>query len=192
MILNLGCGDEKFGDVRVDIYKTKATTHVMDIEKGLPKEWSNKFDIVYSKNLFEHLRNPGFVLEEMKRVCKPGGRIILITDNAGFWEFHVFGTHVKPKINLKRLDFYKGRGSLDTHFSLFTKEHLVNHFKSVGLKIEKISYLAFPKDEKLGEFRPFLDLFCKLFNASKIFGNLAYPRIMIIGKKMRNENSNIS
>jgi len=182
-ILNLGCGDEEYGDVRVDIFPTKTTTHVMDIEKGLPKSWKNKFDAVYSKNLLEHLRNPGFVLEEMKRVCKPGGRIIIITDNAGFWEFHVFGTHVTPKIRLKRLSFYKGKNELDTHFCLFTKEHLINHFKRIGLKIESIEYLGFSKDEDVGKFRPLLDLIRKFLSLTKIFENFAYPRIKIVGIK---------
>ena len=57
----------------------------------------------------------------MKRVLKPGGKIIIITDNAGFWKFHIFDTHTKPKIPLKRLSLYAGRGELDTHYSLFTK-----------------------------------------------------------------------
>ena len=184
LILNVGCGNETYGDVRVDIYSTMATTHVMDVENGFTKEWENKFDIVYSKNLLEHIRNPGFLLTEMKRVLKPGGKIIIITDNAGFWEFHIFGTHTKPKISLKRLSFYVGRGELDTHYSLFTKEHLINHFRAVGIKIEKIKYLEFPENENLGKFRPVLNFICKLLSLTKIFENFAYPRIMIVGRKL--------
>jgi len=182
-ILNLGCGDEEYGDVRVDIFPTKTTTHVMDIEKGLPKSWKNKFDIVYSKNLLEHLRNPGFVLEEMKRVCKSGGKIIIITDNAGFWEFHVLGTHVTPKIMLRRLSFYKGRNELDAHFCLFTKEHLINHFRRIGLKIESIEYLKFSQKKSVSKIRLLLNLVSKILASSRIFENFAYPRIKIIGVK---------
>lgn len=54
LILNLGRGDNNYRDVRVDLYLSKTTTYVFDVEKGLPKEWSNRFDIVYSKNLLEH------------------------------------------------------------------------------------------------------------------------------------------
>lgn len=185
VILNLGCGNEDFGDVRVDICPTDTTTHVMDIELGLPKSWSNKFDVVYSKNLLEHLRNPGFVLEEMKRVCKRGGKVIVITDNAGFWEFHFFGTHVTPVIKLKRLHFYRGKSDLDTHYSLFTKEHLRNHFNKVGLIIKKIEYLPFNKNEDLGKFRPILDIICRFLIFTKIFRNYAYPRIRIVGRKVK-------
>jgi SAM-dependent methyltransferase len=186
VILNLGCGNESFGDVRVDIYPTRTTTHVMNVELGLPKKWSNKFDVVYSKNLLEHLRNPGFVLEEMKRVCKPGGKIVIITDNAGFWEFHFFGTHVNPVIPLRRLHFYKGKSDLDTHYSLFTKEHLINHFNKVGLIIKEVEYIHFDKNEDLGKFRPLLDIICRLLAATKIFKNFAYPRIKIVGMKVKN------
>jgi SAM-dependent methyltransferase len=130
------------------------------------------------------LRNPGFVIEEMKRVCKPGGKIIIITDNAGFWEFHIFGTHVKPKINFKRLSFYRGRGELDTHYCLFTKEHLINHFKKSNIKIEKVEYLSFPPNEKLGQFRFLLNIISRLLSSIKILENFAYPRIKIIGRKL--------
>jgi len=183
LVLNVGCGEETYGDVRVDIYPTKTTTHVMDVEKGFPKEWENKFDIVYSKNLLEHIRNPGFLLAEMKRVLKPGGKIIIITDNAGFWEFHIFGTHTRPKLPLKRLKFYEGRGELDTHYCLFTKEHLINHFKAAGLKVEEIKYLGFPGNESSGKFRPILNFICRFLSLTKIFENFAYPRIMIVGRK---------
>lgn len=91
------------------------------------------------------MRDTGFVLEEMKRVCKPGGKVIIITDNAGFYEFHIFGTYVWPKLKLKRLRFYKDGGSLDTHCCLFSRQHFINHFKRINWKTESIEYLSFPK-----------------------------------------------
>lgn len=182
MILNLGCGDESYGDVRVDLYPSKTTTHVMNIEKGLPKKWSNKFDIVYSKGFFEHLKNPFFVLTEMKRVCKPGGKIILITDNAAYWEFHILGTHNKPTIPLKSLSFYKGRGNMDTHYCLYTKELLKNHFKAAGIKVKSISYLLYPTKGR-SKLRLVLNIFNKFLAFLKITENFAYPLIKIVGEK---------
>ncbi|MCS7123203.1 MAG: hypothetical protein RMJ17_01335 [Candidatus Aenigmarchaeota archaeon] len=106
------------------------------------------------------------------------------TDNAGFWEFHILGTHVKPKINLKRLSFYKGFGELDTHYCLYTKEHLINHFKRLKLKIESIEFIDFDrKKENLGKYRPFLNLISYFLRLFKIFENLSYPRIKIVGRK---------
>ena len=53
-----------FGTHRVDIRMTKATTHIHDVEKGIPFS-DNSFDEVFERNLFEHLRNPGFHLDEI-------------------------------------------------------------------------------------------------------------------------------
>jgi len=80
LTLNLCCGNQLYGDVRVDKYPGAANV-IADVEWGLPFR-NDIFDIVYSRFLFEHLRNPGFVLKEMARVMKPGGKLILITDNA--------------------------------------------------------------------------------------------------------------
>lgn len=183
-ILNLGCGDDTYGTHFVDIYPTREEVIKCNLDKEklpFPDEY---FDIVYSKNLIEHLRNPGFALEEMWRVLKKGGKIIIITDNAGFWEFQVFGTHVKPKLNLKRLNFYKGRGELDTHYCLYTKEHLVNHLKKVGFKVIEVKFTNFEKRNKnLGKFRGVLNILLKIIRSIKIFENFSYPRIKIVGEK---------
>lgn len=183
-ILNVGCGNETYGTHYIDLYPQRDNVIKCDVDRERLPFPDNYFDEVYSKNLLEHLRNPGFALEEMKRVCKKNGRIVLITDNASFWEFHLLGTHVTPKIPCRRLEFYKGYGELDTHFCLFTKEHLVNHFKRIGLKIESIEYIDFDGNlEDLGKFRPILNLFNFLLRKIRILKNLTYPRIKIIGRK---------
>jgi len=33
MIINLGCGDEDYGDVRVDFVKTSTTTHILNLNE---------------------------------------------------------------------------------------------------------------------------------------------------------------
>ena len=58
-ILNAGSGNQFFGDIRVDKYRGTANI-ITDIEVGLPFR-ENIFEIVYSRFLFEHLRNPSFV-----------------------------------------------------------------------------------------------------------------------------------
>jgi ubiquinone/menaquinone biosynthesis C-methylase UbiE len=56
-------------------------------EENLPFT-DNYFDEIYSRNLLEHLKNVGFAVKEMVRVLKPGGKLILITDNASYYLFH--------------------------------------------------------------------------------------------------------
>jgi len=47
------------------------------------------FDIVYSSNVLEHVRDPEAVLHESFRVVKPGGRLVFVVPNyRSFWEGH--------------------------------------------------------------------------------------------------------
>jgi len=67
-ILDLGCGGQIYGDVRVDKYRGAANV-IADVEETLPFR-DEVFETVYSRFLFEHLKNPGFVLGEMVRVLR--------------------------------------------------------------------------------------------------------------------------
>jgi len=53
-----------------------APTVTADLEGGLPFGTA-AYDTVLSLNTLEHLRNDGFVLREMLRVLRPGGRLLL-------------------------------------------------------------------------------------------------------------------
>lgn len=48
----------------------------VDVEHGLPFQ-SNIFDVIYCEQLLEHLDNPDFLLQEIKRVLCPDGIAIL-------------------------------------------------------------------------------------------------------------------
>ena len=130
-VLNLGCGSDFEGDVRVDFRKTWATTHVFDVEKAIFFD-SNYFDRIISKNLLEHLRNVGFFLDECFRVLKPNGTIEIITDNASTLRYYLFGTHTGR---------YEKKHEGDHHYCIFTKSHLQNHFEKAGFKNIKVEYV---------------------------------------------------
>ena len=119
-ILNLGCGDMNYGTHRVDIHKTKTTTHVFDVEEGI-KFPDNFFDEVYEKTLLEHLRNPGYHFEEIFRVLKPEGKLTLITDYAGCSRYYLLGTH-EGRYEKKHKDNLD-----DRHYCIFTRSHIRNH-----------------------------------------------------------------
>lgn len=129
-ILNLGCGNSTYGSDRVDFIKTSATTMVCDLEQGIPLA-DNYFDLVYSRNLLEHLSNVGFHLKECYRVLKSKGEIDVTTDNASCWRYYLFGTHT-GRYEVKHLG--------DHHYCIFTKKHLLNHFEKAGFQNIRIQY----------------------------------------------------
>jgi predicted SAM-dependent methyltransferase len=142
-ILNLGCGSSAYGTDRLDFKQTLTTTRIYDLELGIPFG-DEIFDKVYSRNLLEHLSNVGFHLSECYRVLKKGGVVDITTDNAACWRFYVFGTHTGR---------YEKLHSGDCHFSVFTMNHLFNHFTKVGFRNIHIQYV---KTDTFGKWLDFI------------------------------------
>ena len=69
-----------------------------DLENDVFPFEDGAFDVVFSKSVIEHIRNPEHFVQETKRVLKPGGRVITMTPD---WQtqMHIFyddPTHVHP------------------------------------------------------------------------------------------------
>lgn len=74
---------------------------------GLPYK-DNQFDVVYSKSLLEHFVNPGYYLQEVLRVLKPGGKCLTLVPD---WEvnyrtFYDDPTHKSPFTKVSLRDIY--------------------------------------------------------------------------------------
>lgn len=86
------CNDSPYQDyfsnrIKVDNKPGKGTEHVVDYNKlPFPDE---SFDIVLATGLMEHLKDPWQALQEMKRVLKPGGKVLI----GASW---VFSLHDMP------------------------------------------------------------------------------------------------
>jgi len=106
----------------------------------------------------------------MKRVCKPNGMIVLITDNAGYWRFYT----------LSRLHEggYKGRARADKHYCLFTLDHIKNHFQEAGLILVSLSYVNMVDDGTYPTKK--ID---RLLNLITFFHHMSMPRIKAEGIK---------
>ena len=169
-ILNVGCGDDTYGTDFVDIYPSRENVVKCDLEKGLPFE-SNTFDEVYSKCLFEHLKNPFNMLLEMKRVAKEGGKVRLITDNGSYWAFAL-------NMSAHTGGYEKDEHPDDRHYSFFSKTHLVHHFTAAGFVIEEVKFVEYFSTTLLKKAICFV-----VQNILKItpFRNMAYARIEITG-----------
>lgn len=139
-ILNVGCGEQKYGTHRIDLYPTTTTTHTGDLNKPFPFP-DNYFDEVYSSCLLEHLTNLENFVSECYRVLKNHGDLYVHTDNAGYLPFHLFKTHEHNAFLDKQYIGGVGYGHKkhdDGHYHLFVASHLKNLFKDFCYK--KINY----------------------------------------------------
>jgi SAM-dependent methyltransferase len=177
VILNIGSGNMTYGDIRIDLFKTPQINIIGDTQH-LPFK-SNIFSIVFSQCVLEHVPNPGEAINEQARVCKPGGKVIVITDNASFWGFHVYGLHSYPLIRVGNRARYIGQKEQDVHYFLFTDMHLRNLFEFAKLHVEEIRSIPFTPIYK-NQKEPIYAKFLRLFPFFRRFNN---PRIQAVAKK---------
>jgi len=68
-----------------------------DVQRGLPFK-DDSFTSIDCQHVIEHVANPLFLLQESRRVLKPGGRAVFVTPNVktlGF-DFYTDYTHIRP------------------------------------------------------------------------------------------------
>ncbi|HLC58412.1 MAG TPA: class I SAM-dependent methyltransferase [Candidatus Nanoarchaeia archaeon] len=182
-ILNIGCWNETYGTHLVDLYPSRKDVVKCNVdEEKLPFK-NNFFDIVYSKNLFEHLRNPGFVLGEMVRVLKKGGELILVTDNSSYYLFNFLKAYSAHYNN------YKEHGMEDKHYILFTTKHIENWMSSFKLKIVRLELITDYDPNLSNPVFKYPRKNSKLALPNRLLGHLpvisqiAFPRILVVAKK---------
>src|SRR3989344_45923 len=121
IVLVLGAGPKlAAGRINIDILDLPETDIVADLEYGLPFLPDNCVDEIQSNSFFEHIRNFGFLMEEMHRVLKPNGLISAFVPHFsnpyyysdythktffGYYTFHYFSKNQK-KLKRKVPHFY--------------------------------------------------------------------------------------
>lgn len=89
---------------------------------------NDKFDVILCTEVLEHLVSPEIALEEMKRVVKKGGSIIIELDSGNFLFKLIFGIWII---------FFKGRVWRKAHLHSFNIKKLEKLFAKRKLTIEK-------------------------------------------------------
>ena len=151
-ILNVGCGEDTYGTHFIDLYPTRENVIKCDVNRDKFPFKDNYFDEIVAIELFEHLTNPLNFLKECYRTLKRNGKLIIITDNAGF--FGIFG-----KVHhgdYERIRNAKGFVE-DRHYALFTPNHLKNWLRYVGFRSIKVNYCIYKK-HILKQHLPFIKL----------------------------------
>ena len=162
-VLHVGCGKDDYGTDRVDYIPTDATTEVASAE-SLPYP-DETFSEVFSKNLLEHLCNPGLFFAEAHRVLQPNGQMILITDNAGF-----LGFHIKGKTAGDYHSFINPKGT-EEHVALFTRTHLRSLATRHDFKVATCELVSFFPQGIIGR------------SLHRFLPTLGYPHLLLIATK---------
>ena len=113
-ILDVGCGVKKYkggkGDVVIglDHFKLPGVDVVADLEKGLPLK-KNSFDMVRCSHVLEHIDNAVNLIEEIWRVLKPHGKLVVIVPYRTSGSAYGDITH-KRFFSLRTMDHFIERG----------------------------------------------------------------------------------
>ncbi len=100
-----------------------------DVSKGLPYD-DNSFDIVLAAEIIEHLIDTDYFLEEIYRVLKENGKLVITTPNLANLENRL-------RLLIGRYPIfvdYTSRG--DNHLRVYTARALIKQLKEKGFKIE--------------------------------------------------------
>lgn len=149
-ILDVGCGDgfhlgllRRFGrpgwtlegvdiDTRAVEVATRAglSVHQGTIENlDLPAE---AYDVVYTIQTVEHVAHPDAVLAAIHRVLKPGGRLVIVTDNTRSLDFGLFRRS------------YWGGYHFPRHWNLFNARALGRLARRTGFEVEEMDTIVSP------------------------------------------------
>lgn len=153
-VLDIGCSSGNFGDVLVhekqcevvgldidaaDIAKAKkklTAAYVRNIEKDDVSDLGT-FDVVMFVDVLEHLLDPIAVLERVKTLLKPKGRVLFSIPNMA---------HVSVRLHLLRGFFeYTPIGVLDrTHLHYYDEFEVQHIFSEARMHIEEINAVTKP------------------------------------------------
>ena len=149
-ILDVGCGDgfhlrllQEFGNKTwqlegVDLdrraivaaERSGLKVHFGSVE-SLDLE-ANRYDLVFMIQTIEHVERPDEILSAVSRLIKPGGRIVIVTDNTDSVDFGLFKKG------------YWGGYHFPRHLNLFNKKSLSKLAQKAGLSVASLTTIVSP------------------------------------------------
>jgi len=92
----------------------------------------NSYDLIYTLQTVEHVERPDEVLSAIHRLLKPGGRLVIVTDNTDSIDFGLFKQS------------YWGGYHFPRHLNLFNKASLTRLAEKVGFTVAKLTTQVSP------------------------------------------------
>ncbi|MCU1457064.1 MAG: methyltransferase [Actinomycetia bacterium] len=149
-VLDVGCGDGFHLDLLRQHGRSSWTLEGVDLDpraveaarrRGLTVHEgsvetldlpASSYDVAFMIQTVEHVGDPAAVLRTVTRLLKPGGRLIIVTDNTGSPDFRVFGRR------------HWGGYHFPRHFSLFNDRSMRKLAGRVGLEVVGIETIVSP------------------------------------------------
>ncbi|MGB4844897.1 MAG: class I SAM-dependent methyltransferase [Ferruginibacter sp.] len=149
-ILDVGCGDgfhlgllKQFGKKSwtlegVDI-DSKAVKRAIDaglnVHLGTVEELdlpTNNYDLVFMIMTIEHVEQPDVVLQAVHKLLRPGGRVVIVTDNTDALDFKLFKKG------------HWGGYHFPRHWNLFNKRSFTQLAKNTDFNIDSLKTIISP------------------------------------------------
>ena len=149
-ILDIGCGDgfhldllREFGRPGWNLEGIDPSPRAADaaarrgltVHRGVVQDVelpADRFDLAVMIATIEHVDDPPGVLAAVRRLLKPGGRVVLVTDNAASPDARLFGGR------------HWGGYHFPRHWNLFTASTLRELARKSGLDVDSIGNVASP------------------------------------------------
>ncbi|MEZ5082127.1 MAG: methyltransferase domain-containing protein [Bacteroidales bacterium] len=156
VVVELGCGQHKHIQeaIGVDILDNENVDIIADVNQGLGFFQDNSIDLIYSSHFLEHVQDLGFVLKEIHRVLKPGGKVTGLVPHFSNPYYYSDYTHITP------FGLYS--------FSYFSKNHYFKRkvpvfYNELDFKINSIKVIFYSPFRFLNIFRK---IYTIIFNSS--------------------------
>ena len=94
--------------------------------------FDNFFDVIFLKQVIEHLARPVDVMSSAAKMLKPGGYLVVDTPNENAWDAKWFAGR------------YWGGYHFPRHWTLFNRKALSQLGQKVGLEVQAVSYMLSP------------------------------------------------
>jgi len=149
--------------IAIDFWKDKSELfdlleiplYLKNIELGMPPELlKGQFDCVMFCEILEHLNfSPVFVLQEINKMLRPGGYIIISTPNNEEWNlkelmehndvsYLTAGGNMRIDADVLKIPKAKpGDAFFDGHTRHYVGEEIIRLLKYTGFKVDKIKYI---------------------------------------------------
>jgi len=161
-----------FGPIEQEAEKNGIAIKTADLACGKIPVAGNLFDYVLLSETLEHFNfHPGEIINEIHRVLKPGGKVIITTPNLTRLNNRIklfFGKSIHQSL--------EKTNSIEIHHREFTGEELISLLKLANFRIILFNYIDFNY--------PVNNIFIKLIN--RFFGlilRFLKPNIAVVAEK---------